>query len=151
MWWRVREGAQSFAGQPQRRTLSQLTRSQPRGFPINIVARHRYYALALGDLYLQHHHGLLAERHFGGRQVEFPHAHETGIVETLNLLAMRKEACAPVLQRLGIVQAQNLDIGDKQARALDRGQARAMLGESYGRASRILALLSALAFAAGIG
>src|SRR5262249_60178217 len=35
---------------------------------------------------------------------------------------MSKETRAPVLQRLGIVQAQDFDVSDKQPRALDRGQ-----------------------------
>jgi hypothetical protein len=35
---------------------------------------------------------------------------------------MGEEAFAPGLERLGIVQAQDFNVGDQQARALDRGQ-----------------------------
>src|SRR5215475_5559728 len=114
MWWRRSRGAQSFAGQSQRWALAKLARAQSRGFARDVVTRHRHHALALGELQLKHHHGLLAKCHFGGRQIEFPHTHETGIVEPLNLLAMSKETRAPMLQRLRIVQAQDLDVSDKQ-------------------------------------
>ena len=40
----------------------------------------------------------------------------------LGLLAVRQEPLAPGLQRFGVVQPQDLDVGDQQARALDRGQ-----------------------------
>src|SRR3979411_2956713 len=116
MWWRLPAGAQSLPGESQRRALAKLACAQPRGFAHDVVTRHWHHPLALGELQLDHHHGLLAKRHFGGRQIELPHADKTGIVDTLNLLAMSKETCAPVFERLGIVQPQNLDVSDKQPR-----------------------------------
>src|SRR5215470_9815289 len=99
MWWRRGGDAQSFAGESQRRALPQLARTQPRALAHEVVARHRDHALPLGQLQLDHHHRLLAERHFGSREIELPHARETGIVETFDLLAMGQETRAPELER----------------------------------------------------
>src|SRR5262245_1711821 len=122
MWWASAKEAQSFAGESQRRALAVLARAQPCLVTRDVVARHRDYALALGELELAHHHSLLAERHFRGGEIELPHPYETGIVEALNFFAMSEETRAPVLERLGVVQAQDLDIGDQKARLLHCGQ-----------------------------
>ena len=80
----------------------------------NIVARDRHDALPLGELDLHHHHVLLAERHFGSREIELPHAHEALVVNALHLLAVGEKPLAPSFERFGIMQAQDFDVGDKQ-------------------------------------
>ena len=96
--------------------------AQPRFLARDVVARDRNHALPLGQLDLEYHHVLLAERHLRRREIEFPHAQKRCVVDLLHLLAMREEALAPVLQRLGVVQPQDLDVGDQQPGALDRRQ-----------------------------
>ena len=117
MRWRreARACRESFAGEPQRRTLARLRSARRRAVSArDVVAGHRHHALPLGQLHLEHHHGLLAEGHLGRGEIELPHPHEALVVEPLDLLAMGEEALAPVLQRLGVVQAQDLDVGDQE-------------------------------------
>ena len=57
---------------------------------------------------------LLAERHLGRGEIELPHPHEALVVEPLGLLAVGQEALAPGLERLGVVQPQDLDVGDEE-------------------------------------
>src|SRR5205814_285012 len=80
--------AESLACQPQRPTLPALQREQPLDLARDIIARHRHDALAMGELELEHHRRLVAEGLLGRSKVEFPHAHEVHIVETLGVLAM---------------------------------------------------------------
>ena len=110
-----------FAGQPQRRVALAFGVAQAALLARDIVARHRHHALPLGELDLEHHQVLLAERHFRRRQIELPHAHKAPVVNALDLLAVGEEALAPGLQRLGVMQAQDLDVGDQQAGLLDAG------------------------------
>ena len=84
-----------LAGEAQRRTAAAFEPAQARFFAHDVVAGDRNDILSFGQLKLEHHHALLAERHFRGGEIEFPHAHETRVVEPLNLLAMREEALAP--------------------------------------------------------
>ena len=114
--------ARLLAGKAQRRGLAGFERAQSRFLARDVIARRRHDALALGHLDLEHHHVALAERHLGGGQVELPHAHEALIVEPHDLVAMGEEALAPGLERLGIVELQDFDVGDDQvARARSRG------------------------------
>src|SRR3954451_25087208 len=62
-----------FAGETQRRTAAALDATQARFLAADVVARDRNHALALGQLQLEHHHVLLAESHFGRREIELPH------------------------------------------------------------------------------
>src|SRR5918911_2569693 len=112
----------SLAGQPQWRSLAAFDAAQSRLFARDVVARHRHDVLALCELYLHDHHGLLTERHLGSGQIELPHPTETRIVDALDRLAMREEPLPPGLQRLRIMQPENLDVGDEQAGTLDRRQ-----------------------------
>src|ERR1035437_8244426 len=100
---------------PQLRMPAGLGGAQPIFLAPNIVARHRDDVLAFRELYLEYHQGLFAERHFRAGEIELPHPHEAPIIDALDLLAMRQESLAPSLQRFGVMQAQDLDIGDEQA------------------------------------
>src|SRR5262245_60229858 len=101
--------AESLARQTQRRSASALERSESRLFARNVIAGHRHDALPLGQLQLEHHHGLLAEGHLRRREVELPHSDEALVIKPLGLFAVGEEALAPGLERLGVVQAQDFD------------------------------------------
>src|SRR3974390_1730441 len=109
-----------LAGEPQGRTALAFGAAQAQLLAPDIVARHRHHALSFRELDLAIHHVLLTERHFRSRQIELPHPHKALIVNALDLLAMDQEPRAPVLQRLGVMQAQDLHIGDEQPGSLDR-------------------------------
>jgi hypothetical protein len=53
----------------------------------DVIPRHRHHFLALGELDLEYHPVLLAERHFRCRKIELPHPHEAPIIDALDLLA----------------------------------------------------------------
>src|SRR6516164_11459978 len=112
MIWYLPIARESLAGQPQGWAIPAFPGAEPLGLSSDIVARHRHHALAFRGLQLENHHGLLAKGHLGRGKIKFPHARETRVVEPLGLFAVREEALAPLLERLGIMQAQNLDIGD---------------------------------------
>src|SRR4051794_7206161 len=58
-----------FASETQRRTAAGLEAAQARFLAADVVARDRNHALALRQLQLEHHHVLLAEGHFGRREI----------------------------------------------------------------------------------
>src|SRR6185437_5228093 len=72
-----------------------------------------------GELNLEVHVAVEAEGDLRAGQVELPHPAEALIVERADALAVGVEAGAPGTQGLGIVQAQDLDVGHPQAKALD--------------------------------
>src|SRR5205085_12439105 len=74
---------------------------------------------ALGQLDLENHKLVAAERDFGAGQIELPHAAETLVVKLGDRIPLRLEAPPPLLKRLGVVQAQNLHVGYNQSRAPD--------------------------------
>src|SRR3974377_350075 len=115
------------------RVGADLERAQAVLLARDVVAGHRCDALALGDLDLEVHHILLAERHFGGGEIELPHAHEAPVVNALYVLAVGEEALAPSLQRLCIMQAQDFDVGHQQPGAFD---VRHDLGQGWDVAAR---------------
>src|SRR5579875_196375 len=80
--------ARLLAREPERHCLLGFDRPQAALLAADIVARHRSDALPLGDLDLEIHHRLLAERLLGGGEIELAHAHEALIVETLDFLAV---------------------------------------------------------------
>ena len=100
--------------------LCAIERAESRGLTRDIVTRCRHHALPPRELQLEHHHCLFAECHLRSCQIEFPHACEARIVKALDRIAMSDELFTPRLERLRVMQAQNFDIGDKQARALYR-------------------------------
>src|SRR5262249_26557125 len=108
-----------FARKPKRCALPAFGSAQAAFLVQEIIARHWHDALPLGHLDLEHHGRMVAEVHFRGGKVEFPHAHETRIVNPLHFFLVDKEALTPGLQRLGIVQAQDFNIGHQKAGALD--------------------------------
>src|SRR6059058_2713522 len=75
-----------LAGKPQRRTAAAFQSTQVRFLAPDVVARDWNHTLPLRQLQLEHHHVLLAEAHFGRREVELPHAHEARIVNFLQIL-----------------------------------------------------------------
>src|ERR1043166_9945014 len=81
-----------LAGEPQRRAAAAFAPAQPRFLARDVVARDRNHTLPLRQLKLEYHHVLLAERHFGRREIELPHPHETLIVELFQIIAVREEA-----------------------------------------------------------
>ena len=66
----------------------------------------------MGELDLEDHQVLPAEGGLGAGEIELPHPAEALVIDRLGLVAVGEEALAPVLQRLGIVQPQDLDVGD---------------------------------------
>ena len=101
-----------------------LPRSMPRSLASSsrdVVARHRHHALALGELDLEIHHVLLAERHFRGRQIKFPHPRKALVIEPHRFFPPRHETLAPGFQRFGVMQPQDFDVAHQQPGALDRG------------------------------
>src|SRR5216683_3867673 len=117
----------SFPGQTKRKTTIGFKSTQTRLLDGDVVARDRNNALPFRELDLEHHHILSAERHFRRSKIKLPHAHEALIIEALRLLSVSVETLTPGLQRVGIVQAQDFDVGNEQTRAFDRGQ---YLGQS---------------------
>lgn len=85
----------------------------------DIVAGHRQHVVPARQLDLEVDEVLPAERGFRAGEVELPHAAEAFVVDRLDLVAVGHEALAPRLQRLGIVQPQDFDVGDREAGALD--------------------------------
>src|SRR5581483_1215952 len=94
----------SFSRQLQPRALAAFDAAQTCLLAGDVVARHRHDALALGQLDLDIHHGVLAERRFRRRQIELPHPHEALVIELLGFLGVGEEAFAPGLQGFGIMQ-----------------------------------------------
>ena len=88
----------------------------------HIVAGDRQGVDLLGQLQLEDHHVRSRKATSQSREVELPHPAEALVVDRGDLGALGLEALAPVAQRLGVVQAQDLDVGDPQARLLDRRQ-----------------------------
>ncbi len=101
---------------------ARLRRRAGDSLPHHIIARHRHNILTVDQLNLEIHQCLLAKSHSGTRQVNSHHPHEACIIKPLNLFTVRKESLAPRLECFGVVQAQNLDVGDQKSGALDRGQ-----------------------------
>ena len=52
-------------------------------------------------------------------RVELPHPAEALVVERAGLVPVRHESLAPVPERLGVVQAPDLNVGDQQTAPLD--------------------------------
>src|SRR6266852_2931256 len=111
-------------GTQQHSDVAGSRRSQPNQFgwyrtetqiplSINQVARDRNNALPFRELDMEHHHILSAERHFRRSKIKLPHAHEALIIEALRLLSVSVETLTPGLQRVGIVQAQDFDVGNE--------------------------------------
>src|SRR5258705_11331987 len=98
----------SLAGQPQRRAPPRFAPTQARFGTHDVVAGDRHRALALCKLNLEHHHILASECHFRAGEIKFPHSHKPGVVEAYNLLAVGEETVAPRLERLRVVQTQDL-------------------------------------------
>src|SRR5260370_36968640 len=91
----VTEFVRLLARQPERETPIALTCAQARFLPDDVVARDRHHALLSGQLNLEHHHTVLAKRHFRAGEIELPHPAEPVVVEPLDLLAMRQESLPP--------------------------------------------------------
>ena len=63
-----------------------------------------------------HHHALLAaEKIFTAEKIELPHADKVRTITVFNRGSVLEKPEAPVLQRLGIMTAHHLHIGDFQA------------------------------------
>src|SRR5262245_10970215 len=105
-----------------------------RAFPfLDVVARQRHAVDALGQLDLEHHVTVRAEGDLAADQIKLPHAAEALVIDRADAVAMLVEAAAPLAQRFGIVQTQDLDIRDPQASALDDRQ---NFGERWDIAAR---------------
>src|SRR3546814_10637373 len=57
-----------------------------------------------------------------GGEIEFPQAHEACTIEPLHLVAAGEKTLPPGLERIGIVEPQDFDVGYEQAGALDGRQ-----------------------------
>jgi hypothetical protein len=62
----------------------------------------------------------MPESHLAGNELELPHPADSFVIESCDPIPALQEATVPVLERLGIVQAQNLDVGREQSRLLNR-------------------------------
>jgi len=64
----------------------------------------------------------VAKRDFAARQVELPHPAETLVVGRFDLVPVAVESAHPFGDLLGVMQAENFEIGDLESDLLDRGQ-----------------------------
>src|SRR5690606_24062568 len=87
---------------------------------LDITARDRHDVVLARQLDLEDDQILPAEGGFRAGEIEIPHAAEALVVDRLGLVTVDEEACPPVLERLGIVEAKDLDVVDHQPRLLDR-------------------------------
>ena len=76
---------------------------------------------------------LMAEGDLAAGQVELPHPAEAFVIEAGRPVPVLQKALPPAAQRFGIVQAQNLQVGDPEPGGFDRGQD---LGQGRGIAAR---------------
>src|SRR6185503_19238905 len=114
-------GLVQSVGLRRRLATSAFGCSAVRTLPIeHVIAGERHGILAFGDLHLEHHLVPIAERHLAALQIELPHAAEPLVIDLRHARAVRLEAVVPVLQRVGVMQPQDLDVGDVQAGALHR-------------------------------
>src|SRR5690606_40480968 len=74
----------------------------------------------LGYLDLEVDHFLPPERSFGPSQIELPHAGEAFVIDFDDLVAPRHETLPPGLQRLRVMEPQDLYGGNDKARLFDR-------------------------------
>src|SRR5688572_33225860 len=88
----------------------------------HVVTREGRGLEAPGKLDLEDHHGAGAERGFRPSEVEVPHSAEPLVVDARRVVPAGAETLSPGLQRLGIVETKNLDVGDQQAGAFDGAQ-----------------------------
>ena len=63
-----------------------------------------------------------SERGLRGGEIELPHPAEALVIDAGDLGAVREEALAPGLQRLGVVEPQDLDVGRLQPDLVDHRQ-----------------------------
>src|SRR4051794_14195518 len=80
-----------------------------------VVAGERHDVPAGRELDLEHLAVLVAEGDLAGREVELPHPAEPLVVERPDLVPVAPEAVAPAPERLRVVEAQHLDVGDPKA------------------------------------
>src|SRR5580698_7337750 len=66
----------------------------------HIVAGERQRIHAFGDLDLEHHLVLMAERHLGAGEIELPHPAEAFIIKRLDLAAVGLKPLLPFRERL---------------------------------------------------
>src|SRR5690242_14089042 len=74
------------------------------------------------ELDLEVVHARITEGGFGAREIEFPHAAEALVIDRLGAMPVGGEALAPFAQGLGIMQPQDLDVGDIEPALLDMRQ-----------------------------
>src|SRR5262245_8968390 len=102
-------------------------------FAIHVIPRERRGLDALDKLNLKYGESVISERRLEPGQVVFPHPDEPFraaepraqfrrfIEQPDDLVALGKEVGPPCMQRVRIVDAQDFDVADDQARAFDRG------------------------------
>ena len=78
--------------------------------------------LVLHELDLEIVHAQIAEGAFRRGEIELPHAAEALVIEFPGTLAVVGEAQEPFTQCLGIVQSEDLDVGDVESGLLDMRQ-----------------------------
>jgi hypothetical protein len=109
-------------GQFRRFAFGGLDAAQVGLLDFDVAARERDRVLPLRDLHPEGHHTLIAQSQFRDAEIEFPQAREALVEEIDCGCAAREEALPPMPERLGLVQVQDLDIGDDEARAFDGGE-----------------------------
>ena len=88
------------------------------GGRVEVVAGERHGLLPAGKLDLKDALPVVAERVFAGLEVVAPHPAEAVVVERAGAVLVRGEAVVPVAQRLGVMQAPDLDVGGVEVSAL---------------------------------
>jgi len=84
-------------------------------FPVDyVVARQRHGIDRLGKLHLEDHQTLPAERDFGAGEIHFPHPAEALVIDLPHAIAIALKPISPCPQGLGVMEPQNLDVGNPQ-------------------------------------
>src|SRR5665648_911899 len=84
----------------------------------DIVTGQRQDALILGQLKLDYHEVLIAERRLGAREIHFPHPAEALAEPFRRRVPGGAEALAPVAQGDGVMQPQDGNVGGEKAFSL---------------------------------
>src|SRR5438445_10636512 len=88
----------------------------------HVVSRQRHRVDGFGNLHLENHVILPPESDFRSDEVHLPHPAEALVINCTHAVAISLELPPPRSERLGVMQAQNFDIGDPEPQLLDYRQ-----------------------------
>src|SRR4051794_8947501 len=78
----------------------------------HVIAGQRHRLDRLRELNLEYEMAAAAKRQLAADQIYLPHAAEALVVKCADAVAVVLEPAAPGAQRLGVMQPQDLDVGD---------------------------------------